>query len=193
MTKKNVCLLFAVAAGTALGTLHAQSLKNLEDNNGFKKYKLGSPYVIGMGVKGKAEDGADRIVIDYLQETIGDIPVRTIELFYLRDTLSKIIVRVPAENYEKLLGACKNSFGLPTGNLSDNEGTRKSGGSTAPVSLYRDQYVWNTKKISLEYFYLYPVVSGGYGTRELRLTYTLGDYAARQKRTGKGSYNPKDF
>src|SRR5436190_3474839 len=88
--------------------LHAQSLKSLDDNNGFKKYKLGSKFILGLGVKHKDEDGADQIVIDYGKETIGDIPVKTIELYYLRDTLAKIIVRVSPEYYAKLIEACKN-------------------------------------------------------------------------------------
>jgi hypothetical protein len=50
-------------------------------------------------------------VIDYAKETIGDIPVKTIELYYLKDTLAKIIVQISPEYYEKLINACKSSFG----------------------------------------------------------------------------------
>jgi hypothetical protein len=66
-------------------TTRSQSLKSLEDNNGFKKHKLGSKFVMGLGIKNKDEDGADRVIIDYTKDMIGDIPVKTIELYYLRD------------------------------------------------------------------------------------------------------------
>ena len=62
-----------------------------------KKYKLSSKFVLGLGVKHKDPDGADKIVIDYTKDMIGDIPVKTIELYYLKDTLAKIIVNVSPE------------------------------------------------------------------------------------------------
>src|SRR5436190_1172508 len=120
--KKNLfffsCLLIGVLATL---NMQSQSLKNLEDNNGFKKYKLGSKFVLGLGVKHRDEEGADKIVIDYAKETIGDIPVKAVELYYLKDTLAKIIVQVSPEYYEKLIDACKSSFGQPTKDISNNE------------------------------------------------------------------------
>ena len=69
---------------------------------------------MGLGVKHKDAEGADKIVIDYTKDMIGDIPVKAIELYYLKDTLAKIIVQVSPEYYEKLIAACKSSFGQPT-------------------------------------------------------------------------------
>ena len=77
--------------------LQAQTLKSLDDNNGFKKYKLGSKFVLGTGVKYKDPEGADKVVIDYANEKIGDIPVKSIEVYYLRATLARFIVRVCPE------------------------------------------------------------------------------------------------
>ena len=94
--KSSFCIriYLSVISMSIMISLQAQSLKNVDENNGFKKYKLGSKFVMGYGVKHKDTDGADKIVIDYLKETIGDIPVKAVELYYLKDTLAKIIVKV---------------------------------------------------------------------------------------------------
>ena len=46
-------LYFSVISMSIMIGLQAQSLKNLDENNGFKKYKLGSKFVMGYGVKHK--------------------------------------------------------------------------------------------------------------------------------------------
>jgi len=69
---------------------------------------------MGLGIKQKDEDGADKIVVDYTKDMIGDIPVKAIELYYVRDTLAKILVRISPEYYEKLNDGVRNSFGQPT-------------------------------------------------------------------------------
>jgi len=173
-------------------TVQAQNLKNLEDNNGFKKYKLGSKFVLGLGVKHKDEEGADKIVIDYLNETIGDIPVKTIELYYLRDTLSKIIVRISPEYYVKLIDACKNSFGEPTKDFSSNEKVKFD--STVSVNSFKDNYIWKANRLRLEYFYFYPKISnGGYGSKSLYLSYILNDYGQRLQRAKRAANASKNF
>lgn len=173
--------------------LQAQSLKSLDENNGFKKYKLGSKFVLGLGVKYKDEEGADKIVIDYANERIGDIPVKTIELYYLRDTLAKIIVRVSPEYYVKLIDAVKSSFGPPTQDKSNNE---KVSHDTAAVSpnYYKDDHIWKTNRLRMEYFYSYPkVTSGAYGARSLYLLYALNDYGQRLQRVKRGTNSAKNF
>src|SRR5678809_578749 len=124
--KINYCIvLFTIVLFTPL-LFSAQGLKNLDDNNGFKKHKLGSRYTSLYGVKSKQEDGSEKVVINSTADKIGDIPVKTIELYYLKDTLAKIIVKVSPEYHARLIEASKNSFGIPTQNLSDNETTRKA-------------------------------------------------------------------
>jgi len=173
-------------------SLPAQSLKNLDENNGFKKYKLGSKFVMGYGVKHKDVDGADKIVIDYLKETIGDIPVKAVELYYLKDTLAKIIVKVSPEYHEKLIEAVKGSFGPPTQDISSNE---KANFDTAfSPNLYKDDYLWKTNRLRLEYFYSYPKISGGaYGIKSLYLAYVLNDYGQRIQRVQRGANSAKNF
>ena len=173
----------------------SQNLKALETNNGFKIYKLGSKYTSLYGIKNKDEDGADRVLINYTKDKIGEIPVRLIELFYLNDTLAKILVHVSPENNKKLIEACKNSFGQPNTDLSDNEATRKAKNDISNKgNSYRDQYVWKPKKFSMEYFYIYPIVSGNaYSPKELYLNYSLNDYSQRLKRAKSGKYSGKDF
>jgi len=183
------CLLVGLVI---ISNLQAQSLKSLEENNGFKKYKLSSKFVLGLGVKHKDTDGADKIVIDYTKETIGDIPVKSIELYYLKDTLAKIIVNVSPEYYEKLIDACKNGFGQPTKDFSSNEKVKFD--STVATNYYKDNYIWKATRLRLEYYYLYPkITSGGYGTRTLYLTYVLNDYGQRVARVQKGANTAKNF
>lgn len=191
--KKNLfCICFLYAGILITSNIQAQSLKNLEDNYGFKKYKLGSKFVLGLGVKNKDPEGADKIVIDYAKETIGDIPVKTIELYYLKDTLAKIIVNVSPEYYEKLLAACKNGFGQPTKDFSVNEKAKFD--STVSPNYYKDNYIWKANRLRLEYYYLYPkITSGAYGTRTLYLTYILNDYGQRVARIQKGANTAKNF
>lgn len=172
--------------------MQAQNLKNLEDNNGFKKYKLGSKFVLGLGVKNKDAEGADKIVIDYTKDMIGDIPVKAIELYYLKDTLAKIIVQVSPEYYEKLIAACKSSFGQPTRDVSNNEKVKVD--TTGSLNYYKDNYIWKATRLRLEYFYLYPKIStGAYGTRSLNLTYILNDYAQRLQRVQRSINSAKNF
>ena len=183
------CLLVGIIVTS---NLQAQSVKNLEDNNGFKKYKLGSKFVLGLGVKYKDAEGADKIVIDYTKDMIGDIPVKTIELYYLKDTLAKIIVQVSPEYYEKLIAACKSSFGQPTKDISNNEKVKFD--SAASNTYYKDNYVWKTTRLRMEYFYQYPKISNGaYGTRNLYLTYILNDYGQRLQRVQRGINSAKNF
>jgi hypothetical protein len=176
----------------AFTALQSQSLKSLDDNNGFKKYKLGSKFVVGMGVKYKDEEGADKVLIDYAKESIGDIPVKAIELYYLRDTLSKIIVRVSPEYYEKLIDACRSSFGPPTQDISNN--AKANLDSTVSATLYKDDYIWKAKRLRMEYFYSYPKVStGAYGIKSLYLAYVLNDYPQRLQRVKKATNSAKNF
>lgn len=176
----------------AMQTGQAQNLKSLEDNNGFKKYKLGSKFVLGLGVKQKEPDGADKVTIDYTKDMIGDIPVKAIELYYVRDTLSKIIVRISPEYYEKLIEAVKNSFGQPTQDLSYNEKVKID--SVVTIGSYKDDYLWKANRVRLQYLYIYPKTSGGaYGNKTLYLAYSLNDYAQRLQRSKKGVVSAKNF
>ena len=138
--------------------INAQSLKSLDDNNGFKNHKLGSKYNPVYGTKSKEEEGSEKVVISSTADKIGDIQVKTIELYYVRDTLSRIVVRISPENHARLIEASKNSFGTPTQNLSDNETTRKTKNENVSAGkYYRDQYIWKSKRVNLEYYYQYPI------------------------------------
>jgi hypothetical protein len=177
---------FLVISISLTGTLEAQNLKGLEDNNGFKKYKLGSKFVLGYGIKHKDEDGADKIVIDYAKESIGDIPVKATELYYVKDTLSKIVVRISPEYYEKLIEAMRNSFGPATQDVSNNQKINLD--SSVNVNYYKDEYIWKTKRFRLHYYYSYPKTgTGGYGIKDLHLVYVLNDYGLRLNRVRAGS------
>ncbi|HET9744879.1 MAG TPA: hypothetical protein VFP97_04140 [Chitinophagaceae bacterium] len=191
---KNVLIpaLFTLVGINTTVSGSAQNLKSLEANNGFKKYKLGSKFILGQGVKQKDPDGADKVTVDYTKDMIGDIPVKAIELYYLRDTLSKIIVRISPEYYEKLIDAVKNSFGQPTQDLSYNEKIKID--SAVTIGSFKDDYVWKANRIKLQYLYIYPKTSGGaYGNKTLYLAYSLNDYAQRLQRSKKGVTSAKNF
>lgn len=183
----SVAFLFLVSKNST-----GQSIKNLEENHGFKKYKLDSKFVMGYGVKHKDEDGADKIVIDYAREFIGDIPVKSIELYYVKDTLAKIVVQFLPDYYLKLNEACTNSFGPPTKNFSNNASRQTD--STIAVNYYEDSYVWNAKKFNLEYNYTYPKSgTSAYGNKNLNLTYVLNDYNQRIKRMKQVGTSARNF
>jgi hypothetical protein len=78
---------------------------------------------------------------------------------------------------------------------SFNEASSKTKtGVTGSANSYRDQYLWKTRLLSMEYYYLYPKYTGGaYGSRDLYISYYLNDYAARLQRIKNGKYTPKDF
>ena len=192
MKKCLYCIACLIVGLLIIANMQAQNLKSLEDNNGFKKYKLGSKFVLGLGIKHKDQDGADKIVIDYTKEMIGDIPIQAIELYYLRDTLAKIIVRISPEYYAKLIDLCKNSFGEPTRDFSSNEKVKFD--STVSVNSFKDNYIWKANRLRLEYFYLYPKISSGaYGAKMLYLTYILNDYGQRLVRVQKGTNSARNF
>lgn len=143
-------------------------------------------------MKTKAEDGADRLILDYTKDFIGDIPVKTIELHYLKDTLAKIIVNISPDYYEKLIEAVKSSFGQPTQDLSYNEKTKKD--SAVAIGTYKDDYIWKASRINLQYYYNYPKTSGGaYGNKKLYLVYSLNDYSQRLQRMKRGQSAAKNF
>ena len=191
--KENFLRISGLLVGLLVITnIQAQSLKSLEENNGFKKYKLNSKLVLGLGIKHKDADGSDKIVIDYTKDAIGDIPVKSIELYYLKDTLAKIIVNISPEYYEKLIDACKSSFGEPTRNFSSNDKVKFD--STISTNYYKDNYIWRANRLRLEYFYFNPKTgSGAYGTRTLYLAYILNDYGQRLQRVQKGTNPAKNF
>ena len=192
MKKCLFCIACLIIGLLMITSMQAQSLKSLEENNGFKKYKLGSKFVLGLGIKHKDQDGADKVVISYTKDMIGDIPVQSIELYYLRDTLAKIIVRISPEYYAKLIDLCKSSFGEPTKDFSSNEKVKFD--STVSVNNYKDNYIWKANRLRLEYFYLYPKISSGaYEAKMLYLTYILNDYGQRLVRVQKGSNSAKNF
>lgn len=188
-------LLPAAVLVLSTSIINAQGLKGLDDKYGFKNYKLGSKYTPVNGTKVKDESGAEKVVIHRTDEMIGEIPIKSIELYYLRDTLARIEVKVSPENHAKLIEACKNSFGTPTDDFCDNEATRKKKNENLTTGkYYRDQFKWKASKINLDYFYEYPIISSDpYATKNLFIAYSLSNYAIRLQNAKKGTYTPKDF
>jgi hypothetical protein len=180
--------------------LFSQSVKKLQENNGFKNHKLGSRYTSLYGVKAKQEDGTEKVVVN-TPETIGSIPVESIDLIYMSDTLARIVVHVETTHSEALLNACKQSFGPYTKDISDNEKTRslqKADSSSAPIESSRDRnltsaYLWIAPNLKLEYNYTYPKLTGDhYAVNRLQLIYSVANYDKRFQRL-KNKYSSSDF
>ena len=182
---KTAILLIAVCI-VFFSTLHSQTTKQLDTNNGFKKYKLGSKYQGVYGAKSKQADGSEIVAIgSNTHEKVGDIPVSSIELVYLSDILSRIIVHFEPNNNSQLLDALKGSFGQP----SESSSTASKDGSTQI-----NKSTWKGSKLTLEYFYGYPKVSGSSNSFEqLRLLYSINNYSAKLENSKKGKYSAKDF
>jgi hypothetical protein len=170
----------------SLSVLQAQSTKQLDANNGFKKYKLGSKYQGVYGTKIKQSDGSELVSIgSQVGEKVGDIPVKSVELIYISNLLSRIIVHFEPHNSSKLLDALKGSFGEPSETSSD---ASKDGQTQINKSK------WKGSKLVLEYFYGAPKASGSSNSFEqLRLIYSLNNYAAKLEGSKKSNYSAKDF
>jgi hypothetical protein len=175
-----------VAAALVLGATFssAQTAKKIDDNNGFKNYKLGTRYQLVYGAKAKQTDGSDLVKVPAMNQKIGDIPVTSIDLVYVNDILSRILVHFEPQQNAKLLEACKNSFGGP----EDISETSRTGTNQV------NHYVWKGTKVKMEYVYSYPKASGSSNAvQDLHLQYTYNDYDKRVENSTKGKYSSKDF
>jgi hypothetical protein len=175
--------LIAAACLLAFSFSFAQTAKKVDENNGFKKYKLGSRYQLVYGSKMKQADGSDLVKVPAMNEKIGDIPCTSIDLVYISDVLSRIIVHFEPQQNAKLLEACKSSFGPSTQDLSAQEGVSQV-----------NNYAWKGGKVTMEYYYRYPKVSGSSNTvQDLHLAYSYNDYSSKLDNSKKGKYSSKDF
>jgi hypothetical protein len=162
----------------------AQTAKKIDDNNGFKKYKLGSRYQLVYGSKAKQTDGSDLVKVPGMNEKIGDIPVTSIDLVYVSEILSRINVHFEPQHNAKLLEACKSSFGNP----QDLSETSRTG------SNQDNHYLWKGSKVKMEYVYSYPKASGSSNSiQSLYLTYAFNDFDKKLENSKKGKYSSKDF
>lgn len=192
---KKIIPFLVLTLSFSLSALLSNAQNNLEKSGGFKKYKLLSKYTNIYGQKAKTEEGPEMVSITYCPETIGDIPVDKIELYYLRDSLYRIKVFVAANNYEKLLNACKGSYGAPAMNLSNNETTQSQDSTLSHTgSTFADRYRWKSGKIVMDYNYIYPKSSGNpYAPKQLYLLYEAANYESTLKRVKSASYSSSDF
>ncbi len=178
--------IFLAVASILLGISYsdAQTAKKIDDNNGFKKYKLGSRYQLVYGAKAKQPDGSDLVHLPAMNEKIGDIPVTSVDLIYVSDLLSKIIVHFESRQNAKLLEACKGSFGNP----QDLSETSRAGTNQV------NHYLWKGNKVKMEYVYTYPKASGSSNAVEnLQLVYAYNDYDKKVEGSNKNKYSSKDF
>jgi hypothetical protein len=188
--------IFFLATAVTVFVLSARSQTNkkLDEVNGFKNYKLGSKYQPAYGIKGKQEDFSDKVTISGNSEKIGEVTVSRIELIYAGDSLGRIVVYAEPHQHKDLLESCKNFFGEPFKDLSDNEASRQKSGNTGGGLVYTNNYLWKSSKLSLEYLYKYPKIEGGaYGVKELFLVYTVNNFQARLDRAKKKKIKPGDF
>jgi hypothetical protein len=172
---------------------YSQSVKTLEDNNGFRQYKLGSIYSSSYGTKEKYITGVQRVTLENAIEYISDIPVNVIELFFINDSLAQIILRFKTEYGYQLKDACESAFGKATKNDSNTETTRMFDKTQKKISL-NDYYSlkWLTNKFTFSYYYSLPITFGDNLLSSCHLVYTINDYDKRVQRAKK-KVSPNDF
>lgn len=171
----------------------SQNLQKLDENNGFRQYKLGSLYNPAYGAKTNFIDGVERVIVKNTIEYISDIPVESIELFYTKDTLSQIILRFKRENGYKLKDACESAFGKPTKDESNTEVTRMFDKKQEKDLTFGDNYhlIWQAKSFKLSYHFYLP--QGWLDTsNNCHLVYKSNDYEKRAQRAKK-KYTSNDF
>lgn len=174
-------------------SVYSQGIDKLQDNNGFKSYKLGTIYNHSYGEKTKFLDEIYRVIVQSKNEYIDDIPVQKVELFYIKDTLCRIILRFNRFDGYKLKNACETAFGTPTKDKSNTEATRMFNKKQEKDLLNGDYYslLWLTKTFEFSYYYGLP--QGWLDNSDnCRLVYNLNDFDKRAQRAKK-KYNSADF
>ncbi|WP_301931513.1 hypothetical protein [Ferruginibacter sp.] len=167
----------------------SQSISKLNSNYGFKEYKLESLYKQEYGNKERDYDGSDVVSIENQVDYINDIPIEKIKLFFLSDSLVRIVVFIDENQSKKLSDALIASFGKETKYKSDwdiKEGSKKP---------YFNKYIWIANKFTLVlYESRYPTSFWDKPRRgTISLTYELKDYEKRLERMKHSKYSSNDF
>jgi hypothetical protein len=177
-------ILVAALTNAMHNNAHSQSIAALDNNNGFKHFKFGMHkssfgerqfYTVENG-------GAERCVITGI-ESIGDIKVKDVELYFVEGYLAKIIVNIPYGS--SLFDACVSAFGQPS------------------RPCFRSDYVegetreceWIGNKVKLHFYYGYNYnfnsksIGDSYSTRAY-LRYELVNYDKMRDAARSKYYSP---
>ncbi|MEI6816542.1 MAG: hypothetical protein WCL14_08020 [Bacteroidota bacterium] len=162
----------------------AQASSKLDENNGFKDYKFGDKLKGYLKMKKFSDsyfvNDQNVLRIPAKDLSIGDIPVKYVDLYFIDSLLSKIEVFLPVQYNNDLLTACKNVFGTPDSMhyKSDTSGKKED----IPDMIVSETY-WHGAEIKLSFsdlskkFYTTPEKDSPlYKKLTVKLVYELKNY-----------------
>lgn len=114
MKARYILILMLVALSTSI---MAQDSTKVDENNGFKYYKFGDKLIQYLSAKSFSDfyfvNDQHVVKIPGGNNSIGTIPVKWVNLYFIDSLLSKIEVVVSNENNVELVKACRRVFGDP--------------------------------------------------------------------------------
>ena len=130
----------------------AQSGSKLDENNGFKTFKFGDKIKTYLDQKAFSDNyilNEQHVIrIPGKDMTVGDIPIKCIDLYFIDDSLCKIEVLFKVMYNEELIAACKNVFGPADSTHYKNDSTGANENISAMI--VKESY-WHGKNINLSY------------------------------------------
>ncbi len=149
MKKTHLLILILTIASLSI---IAQGGTKLDENNGFKTYKFGEKLKPYLNMKTFSDNYIlnDQHVLRFPGKdlTVGDLPVKCIDLYFIGDSLCKIEVFFMVMYNEELISACKNVFGAPD---STHYKTDTSGEKENISAMIVKECFWSGKNINLTY------------------------------------------
>ncbi len=123
----------------------------LDENNGFKSFKFGEKLQPYLNLKSFSDNYIvnDQHVLRIPGKdlTVGDIPVKCVDLYFIGDSLCKIEVFFKVQYNEELIGACNNVFGKADSVHYKTDSTEVK---EVPGMIVKESY-WHGKEINLTY------------------------------------------
>jgi len=180
---KRINLLILLSLFCSLSII-AQSGSKLDDNNGFKTFKFGEKIKPYLNLKSFSDNYMlnDQHVLRIPGKdlSVGDIPVKCIDLYFIGDSLCKIEVFFKVMNNEELIAACKNVFGNPDSVHYKNDSSGE--GENISAMIIKECY-WHGRDINLTYsdlsnrYYTIPQKDSPiYKKLTVSLVYKLNNY-----------------
>jgi len=141
-------------------TILAQDSTKVDENNGFKYYKFGDNLIQYLSAK----SFSDFYFVNYQHvvkipggdNSIGTIPVKWVNLYFIDSLLSKIEVVVSNENSVELMKACRRVFGEPDTTKYKDDNSGSSGDKVEKECFWHGKNVYlfykdlNKKELSSE-------------------------------------------
>jgi hypothetical protein len=149
MNKNFLLILMSVCLAISV---MAQSGTKLDENNGFKTYKFGDKLKPYLALRTFSDNNIINnqhvLRIPGKDLTVGDIPVKCLDLYFIDDSLAKIEVFFNVKYNEDIIAAVKNVFGAPDSSHFKNDTTGEKENISAMIAK---ECYWHGKNINLSY------------------------------------------